>query len=274
MLLIHAVTMGLLLAGMFGLSMVAMELSKETTVGAQGALVTTAGEAVSVASSDMYVGPEGELRQRRDVDGRRLDGEDGALIQVSGAPVMLGLTVDGPGDGADRRLAAKWGLRGLTYPAALKFLRDMKRGGAGGASQFAIEVVGDDGSDVVAAALLNYGMKPKRGRVWAKGFLMTSYPYPSFFVTCQRLALLSADGVELVDAPCSLFLKRGEAELIDTEVLCMKKGECHGEEWHQLHVDYDEGAGAPAPAPIYLDDHSTSHTMPEWWTAEDGAAVR
>merc|ERR1719152_350183 len=55
--LIHSVTMGLLLAGMFGLSMAAMELSKETKVGAE----------VLVGSSEMQV-VSGELRSRASSD--------------------------------------------------------------------------------------------------------------------------------------------------------------------------------------------------------------
>ena len=55
LMMIHAVTMGLLLAGMFGLSMAAMELSKETKVGAEGMLVTQSGEAVRVGSSEMEI---------------------------------------------------------------------------------------------------------------------------------------------------------------------------------------------------------------------------
>jgi len=75
-LVVHAVTMLFLLGGMFGLSMTAAELSKETRVSHGGSLVTPGGEPVTVASSDLYVGPNGELLQRVSADGRQLEGSE------------------------------------------------------------------------------------------------------------------------------------------------------------------------------------------------------
>ena len=61
LMMIHAVTMLLLLAGMFGLSTAAMELSKETKVGAEGTLVT-AGR--SAAGRVHFPGFEPSLRRQ------------------------------------------------------------------------------------------------------------------------------------------------------------------------------------------------------------------
>lgn len=95
---VHAVTMLFLLGGMFGLSMTAIELSKETKVGTSGSLVTPAGEPVTVASADMYVGPNGELRKRTTSDGRRLDGEEGHPVTVSTKKHLLELSARCRGD--------------------------------------------------------------------------------------------------------------------------------------------------------------------------------
>ena len=98
LMMIHAVTMLLLLAGMFGLSTAAMELSKETKVGAEGTLVTPSGGAVRVGSSEMQIvsGPDGsqQLRTRTSSDGRRLDESESQLVTVNTpAAVILDLSV-------------------------------------------------------------------------------------------------------------------------------------------------------------------------------------
>ena len=107
--LIHSVTMGLLLAGMFGLSMAAMELSKETKVGAEGSLVTPSGAVVLVGSSEMQV-VSGELRSRASSD----DESASALVTVSTPDaVVLDLGVDGESGG--RRLGDAHAIYDLTY---------------------------------------------------------------------------------------------------------------------------------------------------------------
>ena len=113
--LIHSVTMLLLLTGMFGLSMAAMELSKETKVGAEGSLVTPSGAAVLVGSSEMQVvsGPGGspQLRSRGSSD---VDESASALLTVSTPDaVVLDLGVDGEAGG--RRLAEAHDIYDLTY---------------------------------------------------------------------------------------------------------------------------------------------------------------
>ena len=113
--MIHSVTMLLLLAGMFGLSIAAMELSKETKVGAEGSLVTPSGAAVLVGSSEMQVvsGPGGspQLRSRGSSD---VDESASALVTVSTPDaVVLDLGVDGEAGG--RRLAEAHDIYDLTY---------------------------------------------------------------------------------------------------------------------------------------------------------------
>lgn len=133
LMMIHAVTMGLLLAGMFGLSMVAMELSKETKVGAEGKLVTQSGEAVRVGSSEMQIvsGPDGsqQLHTRASSDGRRLDESESQLVTVNTpAAVILDLGV-GSTDG-DRRLAQGNRYYELTYSKVRDLLDSLPRGDA------------------------------------------------------------------------------------------------------------------------------------------------
>ena len=70
----HAVTMVLLLGGMFGLSMTAIELSKETKVSTGGAIVTPTGQPVTVASSDVSI-TDHRVVPHSAADGRRLDGD-------------------------------------------------------------------------------------------------------------------------------------------------------------------------------------------------------
>ena len=133
LMMIHAVTMGLLLAGMFGLSMAAMEMSKETKVGAEGKLVTPSGEAVRVGSSEMQIvsGPDGsqQLRSRTSSDGRRLDESESQLVTVNTpAAVILDLGV-GSADG-DRRLAQDDRYYELTYSKVQDLLNSLSRGDA------------------------------------------------------------------------------------------------------------------------------------------------
>lgn len=61
---VHAVSMLLLLGGVFGLSVTASELSKEVKV-AQDVLVTPDGHRVQVESADLSVSPYGELQARQ-----------------------------------------------------------------------------------------------------------------------------------------------------------------------------------------------------------------
>jgi hypothetical protein len=126
--MIHSVTMLLLLAGMFGLSMAAMELSKETKVGAAGSLVTRSGDAVLVGSSEMQVvsGPDGsqQLRPRTSSDGRRLDESESALVTVS-VPDAVVLDLGVEGEDGDRRLAQEHRYYELTYHKMKTLLKKM-----------------------------------------------------------------------------------------------------------------------------------------------------
>jgi len=287
--LIHGVTMFFLLGGMFGLSFTAVQLSKETKVGAHGALVTPSGEAVSVASSEMYVGPKGELRQRLSADGRRLDGEDGAFVKAADVLLRLDLTAEGD---ADRRLYSsvfedgapthKGGgyasLRRLKYKKALKFLRDMQA--ASNTNYFGITVEDDDrtsGFIHIQGYMTRYQIDEEQGRVRANGQLLMDdhASFPFFYVECELNKKVDSNGVKRDDKPCKVYLKPDEAERIDTSLVCMKKGACD-RDWYDLVVDYSTRMALvdmPTPAPFQLMD-GLPFQVPDWWTSEMSLDLR
>lgn len=127
--MIHAVTMGLLLAGMFGLSMAAMELSKETKVGAEGSLVTQSGDAVLVGSSEMQIvsGTDGsqQLLSRTSSGDRRLDESASALVTVR-TPGAVAFNLGSDDDGG-RRLASTTarGFYSMTHDKMWDLLKKM-----------------------------------------------------------------------------------------------------------------------------------------------------
>lgn len=79
---VHAISMLLLLGGVFGLSVTASELSKEVKV-AQDVLVTPDGHRVQVESADLSVSPYGELQARQ---------AGGAIRSASSVTVVHGGT--------------------------------------------------------------------------------------------------------------------------------------------------------------------------------------
>ena len=230
--MIHAVTMGLLLAGMFGLSMAAMELSKETKVGAEGALVSQKGDAVLVGSSDMRIvtGADGspELRQRASSDGRRLDESDDGLITVgTPLPAVLDLTDedDAIDDGSGRRLAMydpgqKYKVyTRLNYNKAKRFFKDLAK--SRNANEFTLMLPGADFN----------------GQILRKSRIADSEPL-SF------VALLSGRTAEVVYVRCldrnngrqrcAVYFKKTEGQpflLDDGDAMCMKHGQCKTREW-------------------------------------------
>ena len=285
--LIHGVTMLFLLGGMFGLTFTAVQLSKETKVGAHGALVTPSGEAVSVASSEMYVGPKGELRQRLSADGRRLDGEDGAFVKAADVIVRLDLTAE---DDADRRLyesvfgsngptdGGTWApLKRLKYKKALKFLRDMEA--TQNTNYFGVSVENDwyfTGYITIQGYMSRYQIDEEKGRLRAHGFVMMDWSeLPSFYVECELNKKVDKDGAKRPDKPCKVYLKPNEAERIDTDLMCMKKGACDID-WYDLRVDYSTTfhlIDMPTPAPFELLD-GLPVQVPDWWTSEDSINIR
>lgn len=76
------VTMGLLLGCMFGLTMLAINVSKDTTVANQQ-LLTRTGDPVQVKNSEMHVGENGQLFQGGDGSGRRLSEEAAVSVASS-----------------------------------------------------------------------------------------------------------------------------------------------------------------------------------------------
>jgi len=104
-LMIHGVTMLVLLLGMLGLSVAAVELTKEVKVDG-GSLVATDGTHVQVESADMTVNGRNELRARTPTspDGRRLSGsadEDGDMV-LTGTPVTTVLMTTSQTDNGRR----------------------------------------------------------------------------------------------------------------------------------------------------------------------------
>jgi hypothetical protein len=174
--MVHAVTMGLLLAGMFGLSMAAMELSKETKVGPEGSLVTQSGDAVLVGSSEMQIvsGPDGsqQLRSRTSDSsgGRRLDESASALVTVrTPDAVVFDLGID---DHGDRRLAQEHRYYELTHDKMVDLLKKMPslqadftpylgtRTAAGKAMVPASEIVGNFVGELTLDALRKEWLAP------------------------------------------------------------------------------------------------------------------
>lgn len=151
-LVVHAVTMLLLLGGMFGLSMTAAELSKETRVSNGGSLVTAQGEPVTVSSSDLYVGPNGQLLQRVSLE--HSDGPQSIKTDAS-LPV---LDLSEEGDDAGRALASNGKLRWRQVDKVLNFGTDMFRVKDGGSSISAnVEGTNRDDAQGKLFAIGNFG---------------------------------------------------------------------------------------------------------------------
>jgi hypothetical protein len=244
-LLIHAVTMGLLLAGMFGLSMAAMELSKETKVGAEGALVSQQGEAVLVGSSDMHIVPGAngspELRQRPSGDARRLGESDGELVMVGHpAKAMLDLTFDDEDDGS-RRLYDDFNLQDIYDPgqkykvyARLNFNKATK-----------------------LFNQLENSINPSEFTLKLPGIEYHAYIVRRANTTPKKLSFLTqvtrSDGhTEIVyvrcedknrgKKPCIVFFKKDDRTpfiLDDGDKLCMKYGQCDTKKWAKIKWDVD-----------------------------------
>ena len=236
-LLIHAVTMGLLLAGMFGLSMAAMELSKETKVGAEGALVSQQGDAVLVGSSDTQIvtGANGspQLRQRRSSDERRLGESDDDIIRVGLAEkVVLDLDEgddqidDGNQTDQSRRLGLDdlWSpvrkyeiLTKLNYKKCKTFMQNLKR------SSFP-----NDYTLAVAGAEFGGSIWSKERKVNQKVCRFITHLYGEG--TMERITV-RCENKNRGRKPCSIFFKkRADSSrpflLDDGEALCWKKGVC------------------------------------------------
>ena len=226
-LLIHAMTMGLLLAGMFGLSMAAMELSKETKVGAEGALVSQQGDAVLVGSSDMQIvtGANGspQLRQRRSSDERRLGESDDDLIRVGlGDPAVLDLDEGDDeiyGGNESRRLNWDPGrkyqvLTKLNYKKCATFMKDLEKSAS--PDHFTLLVLGEE----------------FQGSIWGKERKFSQK-------MCRFVSNLRGETAERIYVrcenknrgrkPCSIHFKKkaGIPFLLDDgEALCWKTGQC------------------------------------------------
>jgi len=236
MLLIHAVTMGLLLAGMFGLSMAAMELSKETKVGAQGVLVTTAGEPVTVASADTYVGPTGELRQH---------GEAGEIVVTGGQPITLELTA---GDDVGRRLeAGEWKfLDDLKHGQVRAFLKNMER--AGSSDSFGLVLSDRAGGRVWAPAALMKTWVKSAGNYVAFAALVKIGPaggWPKFNVACHAK---KSDGTCRVEA--------------DPEIGNMLT------EFSRFVGGENPAQGSSGSGPVFDDVTPFQDQVPDWWVTD------
>jgi len=221
--LIHAVTMGLLLAGMFGLSMAAMELSKETKVGTEGALVTQKGEAVLVGSSEMYIVPAAdgspELRQRPSSDGRQLS-DGGSAVVVATKPTAV---LDLSGDGNRRLEDGKWSvLNRLNYDSAFAFMSALKQ--SSDRNYFYILLPGDDGEMVELEAKVNRKMVNGKG-VKLQALLLGT----RVTVRCRR---------DMQQGRCFVYMEKNDGfDLVSQSTLCMKKGVCPKDAWEHLQVD-------------------------------------
>lgn len=224
-LLIHSVTMGLLLAGMFGLSMAAMELSKETKVGTEHTLVTQKGEAVLVGSSDMYIVPSAdgtpELRQRSSGDERRLDGDD-SLVTVGTSQAVLDLT----GDDSRRLQEGKWkALNRLTYNNVFAFLAALKRS-VDRNTFFIVLESGDDGVVEVQASVMRKTINGQQ-------------------VKLQLMILGTVGTVRCVrrNDKCFVYMEKNDGfRNVEQSTLCMKKGLCPKDAWESLAFDAQDFA--------------------------------
>ena len=285
LMLIHGVTMIFMLGGMFGLTVTAMELSKETKVGAHGSLVTPSGEAVSVASSEMYVGPKGELRQRLSADGRRLDGEDGAFVKAADVILELDLTTEGDDerrlyesvfeDGAPQQQGGGFAsLRRLKYKKGLKFLKNMQA--ASNTNYFGLKVHDETvgyGYFTLQGYMTRHQIDEENGRIRAQGVIFVEYDdvigHPTFYVECELNKKVDNNGVKRADKPCKVYLRPNDAERIDTSLVCMKKGVCDPNMYELLvdHHAYGYGYDVPTPAPYELLD-GLPLQVPDWWTSE------
>ena len=221
--LVHAVTMGLLLAGMFGLSMAAMELSKETKVGTEGALVTQKGEAVLVGSSEMYIVPAAdgspELRQRPSSDGRQLSEGDGDVVTVATAgPAVLDLT-----DGGRRLDEGKWSaLNRLNYDKAFAFMSALKA--SSDRFRFYIGLPTDNGETNEIEAKVSRKIVSGLGVKLQITILDTRAT-----VRCRK---------DIQQGRCFVYMERNNGfDLVNSATLCMKKGVCEKDAWEHLGVD-------------------------------------
>jgi len=241
-LLIHALTMGLLLAGMFGLSMAAMELSKETKVGNTGALVTQKGDAVLVGSSEMMIvtGADGtaELRQRPSGDGRQLGDADGGLITVATPrTAALDLTDEEDaivGEDGSRRLFYDPGQKykvyaRLNFNKVKKFFKELLR--SNNENEFTLYLPGAEFN----------------GHILRRGTLSDSAPL--MFVAQLSGVRSEVVYVRCVNVrggmrPCQVYFKKAEHQafiLDDGDALCMKHGQCSKREWLPVHWDAEGG---------------------------------
>jgi len=229
-LFIHALTMGLLLAGMFGLSMAAMELSKETKVGAEGALVSQQGDAVLVGSSDTQIvtGANGspELRQRRSSDERRLGESDDDLVRVGLAELVV-LDLDEGDDEIDggnqtnqnRRLTWDPGrkyqvLTKLNYKKCATFMKDLKT--SSWPDEYTLYVLGEEFGGRIFGRDRKFNQKICRFVTNLKG------------ETTERV-YVRCENKNRGRKPCSIYFKKtaGTPFLLDDgAALCWKKGVC------------------------------------------------
>ena len=243
-LLIHSVTMGLLLAGMFGLSMAAMELSKETKVGTEHTLVTQKGEAVLVGSSDMYIAPSAdgtpELRQRSSGDARRLDGDD-ALVTVGTQQAVLDLTSD---DDDDRRLQnGKWkALNKLTYAKAFNFMAALKASVDRTSFYIVIEST-DTGVLEAHATILR---KIVNGAQVKLDLMLLN---TKAIVRCRRS-----------NNKCFVYMEKNDGfRAVDQSSLCMKKGVCPNDAWESLSTDSTDFDVEPTEYGVEEAEEGMSH---------------
>ena len=248
LMMIHAVTMGLLLAGMFGLSIAAMELSKETKVGAEGKLVTQSGEAVRVGSSEMQIvsGPDGsqQLRSRTSSDGSGSGESESQLVTVNTpAAVTLDLGV-GSADG-DRRLAQGNRYYELTYSKVQDLLESLPRGDA----RFTLRLDKKNGfgdamieTGSIVGELVDQDLTKNRNR-WAAGKAIkvrlqsqASGKRAAVSVSCARngdpckVSLVNKNG-RLDGISLGLFLLGGELDsdgYYPDGVLCLKMDDSAG----------------------------------------------
>ena len=243
-LLIHAVTMGLLLAGMFGLSMAAMELSKETKVGAEGALVSQQGEAVLVGSSDMHIVPGAngspELRQRPSGDARRLGESDGELVMVGHpAKAVLDLTVDDEDDGSRRLInAAEMAVLDigqkykiytkLHFNKVTKFFNQLEN--SMNPSEFTLKLPGVEYHGYIVN---------RANTVPKKISFMTQVTRSDGHV---EIVYIRCEDKNRGRKPCNVFFKKNDVTpfyLDDGDSMCMKYGQCDTKKWAKIKWDKD-----------------------------------
>lgn len=224
-LVVHAVTMLFLLGGMFGLSMTAAELSKETRVSNGGSLVTPGGEPVTVASSELYVGPNGELLQRVSADGRQLEGsEDPQPVTVTEQLPVVDLSEEDDEHGAGRALASldEVALR-LTRGQVDHIVRWSKgMNGRGGC--FFLVIQGRGVRRGPAQAYISGSRQFPDGSVIAYGLVGTpssgmEYKY-TWEVQCGTVKLSNGK------SKCSVSVESVGSEEPNMEELCFKTGTC------------------------------------------------